>query len=183
MRTSADWRQRVRLGGNLIGQWSARFFRQSASRLMTARLMMFFVLHAKCMGGKVKKKKDRRLKDRRWHLLRSAKRVGLAVPWFESLVASEPNHCAICDRTGNLVNDHCHKRKRHRGRLCSACNTALGLMEDDITRLQYAIEYLQAFEERWRYADSYEEAYEEDGPDYSDEVNLTDTNTQKRGAR
>jgi len=56
-------------------------------------------------------------------------------------------------------------------------------MEDDITRLQYAIEYLQAFEERWRYADSYEEAYEEDGPDYSDEVNLTDTNTQKRGAR
>jgi len=55
-------------------------------------------------------------------------------------------------------------------------------MEDDIT-LQYAIEYLQAFEERWWYADSYEEAYEEDGPDYSDEVNLTDTNTQKRGAR
>ncbi len=43
-----------------------------------------------------------------------------------------------------LAIDHCHKTGKVRGLLCQACNTALGLLEDDIERIQMLLAYLQA---------------------------------------
>jgi hypothetical protein len=39
--------------------------------------------------------------------------------------------------------NHCHKTKKIRGLLCTACNTALGLFKDDLKRLSNAINYLK----------------------------------------
>ena len=41
-----------------------------------------------------------------------------------------------------LAKDHCHKTGEIRGDLCQRCNTALGLMDDDVDRLYNAIAYL-----------------------------------------
>jgi hypothetical protein len=104
----------------------------------------------------LKPKKDRKKRDRRWHLLRMAKRVGLgfldpplARRVFRQILRSDGKRCGICGKTGKLVADHCHKRKRHRGRLCHPCNTAIVLMKDDITRLRHAAMYLEEFEDQF----------------------------------
>lgn len=38
--------------------------------------------------------------------------------------------------------DHCHKTGKVRGLLCSNCNTAIGLLKEDINVLKNAINYL-----------------------------------------
>ena len=39
--------------------------------------------------------------------------------------------------------DHDHKTGKVRGLLCHGCNTAIGLMKDDVNILTKAIEYLK----------------------------------------
>jgi Recombination endonuclease VII len=94
----------------------------------------------------VKKPKSRKARDRQWHLLRSAKRVGLPRDVFKAMLTEAPKRCEIC-RAKSEVNDHCHKRNRHRGRLCHPCNTAIGLMKDSPARLRSAADYLESFVE------------------------------------
>ena len=101
------------------------------------------------------KPKSRKDRDRAWHLLRMARRVGLtgfldrktARLVFKEMLRTSGKSCNICGARGALVADHCHRRGRHRGRLCHPCNTALGLMQDDISRLCRAALYLAEFEE------------------------------------
>lgn len=50
--------------------------------------------------------------------------------------------CWICGSTQRLCIDHCHTTKNPRGILCSKCNTALGMFEDNILKMQRAVEYL-----------------------------------------
>ena len=45
----------------------------------------------------------------------------------------------------SLAFDHCHKTNRQRGRLCSRCNTGLGLFRDDPGLLLKAMEYLRSY--------------------------------------
>lgn len=67
---------------------------------------------------------------------------------FNALLAKQNNLCASCDDVLKLDNrsthlDHNHKTGKIRGILCHKCNTGLGLFNDDIVRLQKAIEYLR----------------------------------------
>ena len=41
-----------------------------------------------------------------------------------------------------LYVDHCHKTGKIRGLLCNSCNTALGLLKDDISLFKRSIDYL-----------------------------------------
>lgn len=50
--------------------------------------------------------------------------------------------CAICGSTENLVIDHSHKDGKIRGRLCSQCNTGLGMFKDSAVFLSRATKYL-----------------------------------------
>ena len=80
---------------------------------------------------------------------RRARNYGLT---YEQSVAVESyigKPCHICTETvkqrgkyGFCV-DHDHETGEVRGVICSRCNTALGLFEDDPNRLRTAISYLQ----------------------------------------
>lgn len=53
--------------------------------------------------------------------------------------------CSICSSKDRLSIDHCHKNGKFRGLLCNNCNTAIGLMKENIKIFEIAIEYLKHF--------------------------------------
>ncbi len=63
------------------------------------------------------------------------------------MFAAQKGACAICHRTDRPLNiDHCHDSGKVRGLLCAndqrGCNHAVRFLEDDVTLLQSAIDYL-----------------------------------------
>ena len=77
------------------------------------------------------------------------KTYGISYTEYEELLKEQSYKCALCksDTTNNkraerLFIDHCHKTGNVRGLLCSKCNHALGLFNDDTRLLLEAIEYL-----------------------------------------
>lgn len=74
-------------------------------------------------------------------------KFGISVVEYDALLAKQSGVCAICSQvcsTGNhLAVDHDHNTGRIRGLLCSRCNRAIGLLGDDLARLQQAIAYLR----------------------------------------
>lgn len=57
-----------------------------------------------------------------------------------------PTHCEVCGRPPGkraLSLDHCHASGQFRGWLCSACNHALGHVNDSIHTLKALIAYLE----------------------------------------
>lgn len=54
-----------------------------------------------------------------------------------------PVACELCGGKTRIAYDHDHKTGKHRGWLCMKCNTALGLVNDDIKLLQKMIDYLK----------------------------------------
>lgn len=64
--------------------------------------------------------------------------------------------CPICERTIDQIKgkggkqsgawccDHDHKHNTFRGWLCHDCNRSLGIMDDNVERLQRAIKYLES---------------------------------------
>ena len=77
---------------------------------------------------------------------------------FEEMKAEQDNCCAICgdpqgtpksDRyrgTAELNIDHCHETGLVRGLLCSDCNKAIGLFQENIDILRKAVWYLEPIE-------------------------------------
>jgi len=73
----------------------------------------------------------------------------LTIEDYNILFEKQNGCCAICNRhqtefKKRLAIDHCHTTNVIRGLLCSSCNTALGLLKDNIGALRNAIEYLNA---------------------------------------
>lgn len=61
----------------------------------------------------------------------------------ETAARPKPDTCEVCGNEGKIVFDHCHSSNRFRGWLCYACNTALGLLNDDPERLEKLTAYLR----------------------------------------
>lgn len=65
---------------------------------------------------------------------------------YEKLLADQDGLCAVCRRgpkgKTRLSIDHCHRTGKVRGLLCDACNTALGMLDDDVTRIRMLSSYL-----------------------------------------
>ena len=78
---------------------------------------------------------------------------GLTFEEFEAMLSDQDNCCAICKSTKPLGRhkrfnvDHHNKTGNVRGLLCSNCNTALGLVNDNILTLKSMIQYLESHEE------------------------------------
>lgn len=81
---------------------------------------------------------------RKWiwkgHLRR---KYGLSLEDYESLKAKQNNCCLICNEEKALNVDHNHLTGKVRGLLCRGCNTAIGLLKEDVSLLNKAIFYLK----------------------------------------
>jgi len=74
------------------------------------------------------------------------KRFGLDEAQYAALLESQSGRCGICrgqpNGHGRFNLDHDHRTDSVRGLLCSNCNTAIGLLQEDLDRFRAAIEYL-----------------------------------------
>ena len=79
------------------------------------------------------------------------KRYGLSKEEYEIMFNKQDGLCLICKKQcssgQNLSVDHCHKTGKIRGLLCKKCNSALGMLDDNIKYFQAAILYLKSYEE------------------------------------
>lgn len=77
-------------------------------------------------------------------LKRRAQRYGLSVEKLKNMLEESDGICEICKREPHrwLVVDHCHKTLKIRGLICERCNTALGLLQDNVDWLENAKQYL-----------------------------------------
>lgn len=88
---------------------------------------------------------DKRKEIKKRH---TAKKYGLSIEEFDSLLHSQGGVCAVCGSTDekysrSLAVDHCHKTGKVRGLLCTRCNQLLGSAEDSTELLKNLIHYLE----------------------------------------
>lgn len=90
----------------------------------------------------------RKNKDRVYNTFYKTK-YGISLEIYNKMLEMQSKRCAICktEQTNNkfhkkLSVDHRHKTGKVRGLLCSNCNTAIGLLKEDINVLKNAINYL-----------------------------------------
>jgi hypothetical protein len=81
---------------------------------------------------------------RRTHIMR---KFGLSMDEYNQMLKEQNGVCAICESvcaTGNaLAVDHNHSTGKIRKLLCKNCNTAIGLLKEDVVVIAKAIEYLK----------------------------------------
>ena len=58
------------------------------------------------------------------------------------LYEMQNGNCAVCRKRKKLVLDHCHRTGKIRGLLCSNCNTALGLVKENLEIVEGLRTYL-----------------------------------------
>lgn len=105
--------------------------------------------------GRVKSSRESRKNvDRDAHLVRT---YALTSDAYKAMLAAQGDGCAICGKSPQengrrLAVDHDHSccpgkkscGKCVRGLLCTACNHGIGRMEDDLDRMQSAIDYIRS---------------------------------------
>jgi len=72
-------------------------------------------------------------------------RYGISLEEYESHLLAVEGTCPCCGKSGRkkMVMDHCHVTGEIRGVICSACNSGIGLLGDDIEGLRKAVAYLE----------------------------------------
>ncbi len=71
---------------------------------------------------------------------------GITLADYDKMFEEQDGNCAICglpEINRRLSVDHCHATDKIRGLLCMRCNTAMGLVDDDIDKLLNMVRYLQ----------------------------------------
>jgi hypothetical protein len=102
--------------------------------------------HVQNIAAKQKKqfgKKKYRRRRRKYELTHY---YGISVEDYAKLVKNQGDKCAICGTKPEayLAIDHCHETNRVRGLLCRKCNSAIGLFDDDIHKIENALMYLKS---------------------------------------
>lgn len=81
------------------------------------------------------------------------KKYGLTIPQYERLLQAQGGVCAICHRPETnsrlscLSVDHNHTTNKVRGLLCSRCNIAVGMLQDNASLARNLAQYLDATRE------------------------------------
>lgn len=79
------------------------------------------------------------------------KRYGISAEEYQKMYDDQKGVCKICQNQcqtkQTLSVDHCHKTGKVRGLLCIKCNTALGMLNDNVLLFKEAINYLIHSEE------------------------------------
>lgn len=73
---------------------------------------------------------------------------GMTADDVDAMIEAQGGCCAICERQPERLGawhvDHDHKTGRIRGVLCSRCNHAIGLLQEDRVLIERAAAYLRA---------------------------------------
>lgn len=81
-------------------------------------------------------------------------KYGITIDEYRRMYTDQEGRCAACrdarpphyipgaTRSSGLAIDHDHKTTAVRGLLCKACNNALGLLQDDLGRIEGLFAYL-----------------------------------------
>lgn len=72
------------------------------------------------------------------------RRYGLTPEDFDKLFEQQNGVCCLCRNRRVQVIDHCHATGRVRGLLCYGCNSALGILGDNVAGIKRALEYLES---------------------------------------
>ena len=90
---------------------------------------------------------EQRLKK---YYLKIEKKYGITRQDYEDMLAEQNGVCAICGKINRfdafhqrLAVDHNHDTGNVRGILCTSCNSALGMVDDNIEVLEKMISYLK----------------------------------------
>lgn len=95
--------------------------------------------------------KEADIRRRRNATLKS--QFGITLDDYNIMLKTQNDVCAICfnsetdadkksGKIRSLAVDHCHKTNKIRGLLCRKCNTAIGLLKDDINIINNCVNYL-----------------------------------------
>ena len=73
---------------------------------------------------------------------------GISLEEYQRMLDEQQGNCYICSKHHSLQKkslsvDHCHKTGTVRRLLCSNCNTSLGLLKEDISRVKKLIQYIE----------------------------------------
>ena len=80
------------------------------------------------------------------------KKYGLTLDEYSQMLEEQNHVCAVCKQpetsknqfgTVSLAVDHCHETGLNRGLLCMACNRSIGMLGEDVKRIESVIEYLK----------------------------------------
>jgi len=100
-----------------------------------------------CKDCRSHKRKTCEEKENIWEFCLK-KRYGMTRQEYADILAEQDGLCSICkqpEQNRRFSVDHCHDTGKIRGLLCSKCNTALGLFNDNIDSLVNAIDYLRKY--------------------------------------
>ena len=79
---------------------------------------------------------------KRYHKPHTSIRLKLKLTQAEIDAITAPGACECCGSDERLCIDHNHETEKPRGLLCHKCNTALGLLGDDVQRILRLSQYL-----------------------------------------
>ena len=105
----------------------------------------------RCIGGVAMRSKCKPCNEHvKWKSF-IQRTYGITAEDYYDMLSSQNGQCAVCKSeevknsrisSGKLFIDHCHDTGKVRGLLCSKCNHAIGLLNDDVDLLRKAIDYL-----------------------------------------
>lgn len=82
-------------------------------------------------------------------ILHRIKNLGVTNEEYHDMLISQKSKCGVCKkrlysrRYKAFAVDHCRKTGAIRGLLCTKCNTAIGLLEDNVEVMQRAIDWVK----------------------------------------
>jgi hypothetical protein len=79
--------------------------------------------------------------------LRVKHKYNITIETYNECMRSS-NCCEVCGLEENLCYDHDHNTEEFRGVLCRTCNTAIGMLGDNIQGLNRALMYLRKYKNK-----------------------------------
>jgi hypothetical protein len=86
-------------------------------------------------------------------------KFNMTLEQYDEILNKQGNKCFICSigiegiKRGSLDLDHNHRTGKVRKFLCSPCNIAIGIVNDDISLLQNAVDYLEKYKRMLEYGE------------------------------
>lgn len=106
-----------------------------------------------CKKCAVKMVQDKRKDDPLWwRKFYLKKHFNMTMKDYQDMLESQDYKCLICETRfdieviGKRPNlDHCHSTGKIRGILCFNCNTGIGKLNDNLSTLKKAVQYLESY--------------------------------------